>query len=96
MSQATNTKLMDTEPGGEQTQYEGAKVFKDQVSPPNQSDKDASTQSSTSVLVLISTLHHSHYTHLLHILLPLRSLITTSSRRDYGKDRSRAEEGTGA
>lgn len=27
MSQATNTKLMDTEPGGENTQYEGSNTF---------------------------------------------------------------------
>ncbi|TVY57328.1 hypothetical protein LCER1_G001769 [Lachnellula cervina] len=27
MSQATNTKLMDTEPGGENTQYESANTF---------------------------------------------------------------------
>jgi len=27
MTEATNTKLMDTEPGGEQTQYEGINTF---------------------------------------------------------------------
>lgn len=86
MTEATNTRLMDTEPGGEQTQYEGAQVFQNQIPRASKSEKQGASQSGT-YLSYCSLAHEFYFHYTVSLVMEVRAM--KSLTRHFPEHQSR-------